>query len=95
MFVEFKPLTEENADGSFSRSDIYPFVAGKPAPRLASCSMCTKYSDEESEQPSYICEGWRAEPDNAPLFCGPICDRFTPTPEAAQIILAILEEAEQ
>lgn len=95
MFVEFMPHTEVNRDGSKSHSDIYPFVAGKPAPSLASCSMCTKYSDEESEQPNYICEGWRAEPDNAPLFCGPICDRFTPTPEAAQIILAILEEAEQ
>lgn len=84
MNVELKPHTEINHDGSKSHADVYPFVNGRPEKQLATCAMCELYKEDEE-----WCDGWVNDKDNAPLFCGPICTKFTPNNEAVAIISAL------
>lgn len=84
MNIEFKPHIEVNADGSRSHSDVFPFVNGKPAPSIANCVYCRLYREN-----SDWCAGWVNDKENAPLFCGPICTKFTPTGEAYDRISAM------
>lgn len=84
MSIEFRPHVEINADGSKSRSDIFPFVGGKPASCIASCGFCKLYREGAD-----WCDGWKNDKENAPLFCGPICTKFSPTDAATDLIKAM------
>lgn len=84
MRLEFLPYVEIDGRGQKTSADVYPFVNGKPAKQLASCGMCQLYKEDAE-----YCDGWVDDKANAPMFCGPICTKFTPTNEAEEIIAAL------
>lgn len=53
--------------------ECYPYINNQPVPSIAHCQYCSLYNPDENE----ICDGWKDAPDEAPLFCGPICHKFT------------------
>ena len=75
--LEIRPHSWTERGENYS-ARFYPFVNGEPCPELADCENCRLYTGAE------YCDGWIEEPDNAPMFCGPICDRFDPVPERVQ-----------
>lgn len=80
--IEIKPYGfEEN--GKRFRVECYPFINNKPVSAIAHCRHCTLNNPDETE----ICYGWKDNPDEAPLFCGPVCPKF----ELVSGILNVLE----
>lgn len=68
--IEIKPHSWIENEESYS-ADCYPFVEGKPEPKLADCCNCFKYREGAD-----YCDEWKDKPEDAPLFCGPICPEF-------------------
>ena len=66
-------------------ADYYPFVGDEPVDEIAGCEHCELYTRNAD-----CCLGWRDNPQDAPLFCGPICLKFAPT-AATQVILDTIQ----
>ena len=72
MKVEIKPHSWRDKGGRKYHADCYPFINGNPIPAVASCSNCKLQQKGDEE----YCDGWKDNPEDAPLFCGPICPKF-------------------
>lgn len=70
MKIEIKSHSYKIGETNY-RADCYPFVNNKPISSIADCSFCKKNNPEAE-----YCDGWIDEPENSPIFCGPICPRF-------------------
>jgi hypothetical protein len=68
--VDLLPRQWEDGTGKHS-AQYYPHIFGNPVPAIAGCEHCKKFRGAEE-----TCDGWALEPQNAPLFCGPVCPRF-------------------
>lgn len=74
MKLEILPHQWVNKLGSKCAAEYYPYIDGNPAPEIATCKACMFYNTNLKEG---YCDAWRDEPENAPWFCGPICNKFT------------------
>ena len=68
--VELLPRAREDESGKH-KAKYYPHIFGNPIPAIAGCEHCKQFRGAEE-----TCGGWALEPQNAPLFCGPVCPRF-------------------
>lgn len=78
--IEIRPHRWQDQTGQHS-ADCYPFIRGNPVPAIAGCEHCRNFVSPEE-----TCLGWSAEPENAPLFCGPICPRFDLVAEKRELL---------
>jgi hypothetical protein len=69
--IEIKPYGfEEN--GKKYYAECFPYIDNIPIPAIAHCQHCTHYNTDENE----LCFGWKDNPQDAPLYCGPVCPKF-------------------
>ena len=71
LIVEIKPHKWKE-HGRNMHANCFPFINGRPIYSIADCSCCKLQNKNEDE----LCNGWKDTPDDAPLFCGPICPKF-------------------
>ncbi|MCL7489767.1 MAG: hypothetical protein M8357_16495, partial [Desulfobulbaceae bacterium] len=69
--IEIKPYGFEENGRKFY-VECYPYINNKPVPAIAHCRHCSLCNPDENE----ICFGWQDNPEQAPLFCGPVCPKF-------------------
>jgi len=69
--IEIKPYRLEEK-GRNVYAECYPYFNDRPVPEIAHCRYCTLFNSDENE----ICHGWKDAPQDAPLFCGPVCPKF-------------------
>jgi hypothetical protein len=69
--IEIKPCRIEENGRRFYAA-CYPFINNRPVPAIAHCRYCAFCNHDDNE----MCHGWKDTPQDAPLFCGPVCPKF-------------------
>ena len=74
--------------GENQSATYFPFINGKPIHSIADCEYCKLNSTNKND----ICLGWKNDLDNAPLFCGPICNKFDLVESKRRLLNELFEE---